>query len=376
MKNLTLYLFGFLVIVFFSFQIFPLIVLARYVEPLGFSGFNQNLKQGDRNSNVLVLQRFLNTDPDTIVSNSGFGSEGNETDYFGPLTKDAVIRFQNKYADEILRPIDLDYGTGFVGLKTRAWLNSLRPTQLSLSESANSSSGNIVKTSAETSQTQMRTEEQRKLQDRLIPQVADVSELLIKNVYQENDPAVRLIFLSSHSGSFDETISFYGTGFLPSGNTIHFGEAYMIQDIQSSSPNKIIVNLDKSIPPANYSVWISNKNGQSDKNQFFVITDGFSSPPVIKNILPAEATYKTEMTIIGSGFSKEGNEVRTSFGIIPSVSSFDGQTLRFTIDTPELLTLSQLKNKGKNVTFEMPAWVYVVNKNGISKEQLQFKIKI
>jgi len=80
---------------------------------------NQNLYLGMQNNQVKYLQEFLKTQGQSIYP------EGLITGYFGILTKNAVIRFQNKYADEILHPLDLFSGTGFVGLLTRNKINQL-----------------------------------------------------------------------------------------------------------------------------------------------------------------------------------------------------------------------------------------------------------
>lgn len=87
--------------------------------------FSTNLKQGDRSQDVKNLQIFLNSQPDTVITSNGPGSPGNETDYFGNLTKNAVIKFQNKYKSEVLTPVGLNNGTGFVGPLTRQKINSL-----------------------------------------------------------------------------------------------------------------------------------------------------------------------------------------------------------------------------------------------------------
>ncbi len=79
--------------------------------------FNVNLTVGSRGTDVMNLQKVLNMDPATMVASSGAGSPGNETTYFGPATRAAVVKFQQKYG--------ITPAAGYVGPITRAKLNSM-----------------------------------------------------------------------------------------------------------------------------------------------------------------------------------------------------------------------------------------------------------
>ena len=85
--------------------------------------FNNNLKAGARSDDVYNLQKLLNSDPRTQIADSGAGSPGRETGFFGPGTLRAVVKYQELNADSILTPAGLTNGSGFVGSLTRKALN-------------------------------------------------------------------------------------------------------------------------------------------------------------------------------------------------------------------------------------------------------------
>lgn len=82
--------------------------------------FDNNLYFGLRNnSQVRCLQQFLKSQSPEIYP------DGLVTGNFLAATKAAVIRFQEKYGSEILTPLGLSRGTGYIGLATRNKITQL-----------------------------------------------------------------------------------------------------------------------------------------------------------------------------------------------------------------------------------------------------------
>ncbi len=79
--------------------------------------FNKNLRYGDNNSEVGNLK--------TALIKDGIMPYMAVTYEFDEETVSYIVAFQKKYKDEILTPLGLKYGTGFVGKTTRVKLNEL-----------------------------------------------------------------------------------------------------------------------------------------------------------------------------------------------------------------------------------------------------------
>ncbi len=88
-------------------------------DPSAACTISVDLQVGSRGQAVSCLQTFLKAQGSAIYP------EGLVTGTFGSLTRSAVVRFQEKFAADILVPGGLIRGTGYVGMRTRAKINSL-----------------------------------------------------------------------------------------------------------------------------------------------------------------------------------------------------------------------------------------------------------
>jgi len=80
--------------------------------------FKNDLKLGSQGDEVRELQKCLARDPEVYP-------EAEISGFFGNLTKRAVIKFQEKYKEEILEPWGFKEGTGMVSKTTREKLNEI-----------------------------------------------------------------------------------------------------------------------------------------------------------------------------------------------------------------------------------------------------------
>ncbi|MEK7552419.1 MAG: IPT/TIG domain-containing protein [Patescibacteria group bacterium] len=321
--------------------------------------FSYDLKFGDNNGDVLRLQQILNSDPETQVAFQGPGGKGLETNYFGPATLSAVIRFQEKYSSEILVPTGLSRGTGFVGQKTRDKLNFF----------LESSIPSKVKDPILTPSTLNQAENSN-------PNQTDPSSLLSPSLQTSifsGSTELFTGFISSYSGLPGSTITLSGGGFTPTGNIVHFGDDYEIKNLNSSSNGIITFTVPTDIAKGRYDVFVSNKKGKSEDKTFFVILSANSLPPKITSIFPSSGIYGQEITIHGENFTSD-NEIRAGYGIISGLKSKDSKTITFKVEPfPEAFSG---KKKYNNEEIEWPIYFYVVNSNGISEQSGQFLLKI
>ena len=78
--------------------------------------FTKDLTLGSKGNDVKALQQFLNANGYQVAA-SGAGSAGNETTYFGSLTKAALAKYQ--------AAVGISPTAGYFGAKTRAYLASV-----------------------------------------------------------------------------------------------------------------------------------------------------------------------------------------------------------------------------------------------------------
>ncbi len=89
-----------------------------------FSSFKTEVKMGSITEDVRELQKFLNKNG-FIIAKTGPGSPGKETNVFSTGTQAALIKFQEKYKNQILTPSGLKKGNGILGPNTRRVINSM-----------------------------------------------------------------------------------------------------------------------------------------------------------------------------------------------------------------------------------------------------------
>ena len=367
--------FGLTLLIFFVWGRFTLEIPFVRAENGGNTFFfNKNLKIGDNNGDVRALQKILNNNPATEISSVGAGSAGHETDFFGELTKKAVIKFQELYESDILKPFGLKSGTGFVGTATRLKLNSLSEVKTkSYSVVSDQSLSQSSSKSSQSSQNSSKSASSERKKAVLIKSSSSAS-----SSSSENSIIVRAYSTSEYQISPGKNLILEGEGFTPTLNTIHLGEDYSIPNLDANEEKtQISFVVPNDLPLGKYSIWVTNANGSSKSETlkiYIVVTDSPAERPVVEKVEPREATIDSEITVSGKGFTASGNNIYSGFGNVMNISSSDGKTIKFKASSMAQLAKLQNDKNAKNIPMEVS--FYISNDNGYNEEPASFTIKL
>lgn len=281
---------------------------------------NRSLRLGMTGEDVRLLQQLLNKDPRTQIAVTGPGSPGQETTWFGSLTRAAVIRFQELYRGEVLTPAGLTNGTGLVGAFTIKKLNMLQ-------SSSPVSAGPV------------------------------------------------LISVSPHVTTVRTPIVVSGVGFEKGPLTATIGGIAVPVSLSNDAAT-ISLSIPSSLPLGAHAVVVTNADGASNalkvrvEDQFALTTSvsGFQ----ISQLSPSRGGYGTVVTILGNGFAPTGNTVVFGFHTFTNVPSADGRTI--TLQIPQQFTGLVFRSEVlEGIDAEVPLGVMVTTNNVNSNiEQFNF----
>lgn len=279
---------------------------AQLVTPSPEVVFTRSLRLGDKGADVLSLQKLLNANAQTQIVQSGPGSPGFETEYFGQLTKSAVIRYQNLYRDEILTPVGLSYGTGYVGFSTREKLQEIHT-------SLDSSIDNVVEVEDTEVIVEDSTEEEIPVED----VTTDLSE------YDSDSDANNLLLNTNPELDGDRTL------------LSDDGIVEIIYDQSMRTVRYVFHSNNADLRNELIARFVDNETNMVEPS--VVDWDVLYEFPPIANMFLSESVViaGSEVIITGLGYSTEDNTIYFSgSSVTTSGVSLDGVTLNFTV--PEL----------------------------------------
>lgn len=316
-------------------------VTAPAFIPPTFSFLN-DLKIGDNSQDVRQLQIFLNSDANTRISDSGVGSKGQESTYFGQLTRNALMRFQLRNGLN---------ATGFVGPATRAKLNQLILTRSVASASVGSAITNSLSTSTPTSSTSLFSGP-LPLQEERLPRLYTVRPQQIRK---------------------GDTFTLVGAGFQTE-NTLRIG-SFVFNRVVPQDGNNISFKIPATsgITNGTYIVSVENSKGNSrvvGQDISITITDSPQTASVISSVVPSTVSLDGIVTVNGSGFTSSGNDIVSRFGKLENVSS-NGTQITF---KPRSLMESDFIRKAVGTTIKLD--FYVFNNNGVSNVKGSVMVKL
>lgn len=310
-------------------------LLIIFPNNLGAFSINRVLQLGNTGEDVRELQIFLNSSIDTKVAELGPGSPGNETNYFGISTRNAVMKFQSKYASEILIPAGLSSPTGVFGSLSRNKLNNLTLNKEEVTTDS-------------------------------LPQISVSSNQEVDSFFSKFFVLPLKVFaLSKYNAKPGENVRIFGQGFLAKDNTIHIGPNYSINNVSGDKGVGLTFTIPQSVPNGKYNVWVSNKNGSTlnvSHGDYFTVSDQEILLPIIDSIKPDKIKYtdlpKTEIHVSAKNINGS-SQITTSLGKPNSVRYENGNFYFYLDKTSDFNLLSRSVSYLKGI--DVPIYVYVLN---------------
>ena len=302
-----------------------------------------------------------------------------------------MTTFQNILKTQILTPLSLTSGTGYVGPSTQKILNEFLILNASdgtrVEESINRQVQNIIEELSHTSPDTLK--EVVAENNMLVVQYSsgnnettgepsnsslgeDLSALQFSFSVSDSDELM-VFYPSLYMGHPGDTITLLGSGFDKSGNTVHFGENYTISGVTASQNSKLTFTVP-DLPPGRFILAVSNTKGRAEASAFRILNKNIISSPNIKNISPLSGDEGTAIVITGSGFESTGNTIYTTFAIIENIPSSDGKTITFALpNIDDGMSEEDILNIGGEESSlvesdPFPVYIYVENNNGLSND--------
>ncbi len=368
---------------------------------------------------IVHLQQVLNASGFATVSVVGAGSKGSETSYFGLKTQQAVIKFQEAFASEILAPIGLTQGTGFVGAKTRAKMNELwsnnyffsyygivlpANTTVNTDTSTNTDSSNqdntnnanntfnnqgnfsqtssttTVATSTSATSTATTTKTTTASTTKTISGTAygssngyrpgkTITDLL--GVWSDPNNKVKVYEVNPSQAKRGDEILVAGSGFTSKDNTIKLrgkSKNILIKGVESKTSNELTFILPQGAEYGTSTVSVSNSAGTSREDSVKSIELIVSATTTCATVCVDSVDQKghglsTEFIVKGSGFTDSKNLVMSRFG---PIGMYDSEK-KGTIINIKLIESGVILNALPNLSGKIDFPIIVANKNGFSK---------
>jgi hypothetical protein len=163
-------------------------------------------------------------------------------------------------------------------------------------------------------------------------------EIITGTPYSNTAPDIGL---SPSSGNVGNTITIEaisGTSFAPTGNEVYIDSNLSETASSQNNGKDIYLTIPANLLAGYHTITVENAAGTSNKVSYDVVSE--TASPLITSISPSNGIIGTTVTLSGTNFSPETNQVIFGSTQLPATLSSNGQLLTFTIPTTVLTYLS------------------------------------